>query len=436
MKDPPRGDASSVADLAVVAHALAARATDLVSGTTAAVLGDELTTNGGFTGSAAGWTLGGGATYGTDNITMPDGGTAEQTITVTAGEVYQIEVTGSIDYDAIIELGSVSSGAFPYFNLVTSAGLRAAESGPVVLRVTFVAGGTLDAVTAKHVVPSGGRTIAGVAMRSVDALRSFGLGPDAQEPLTSGARNVGIGHEAQRDLTTGYDNVGIGDECQETLSTGWTNVGVGSKAQQKLTTGAANVAVGVSAQQELTTGYTNVSIGNGALLSVTTGFSNTALGTSALRSLATAWGNTTAGRNAGRNVSTGVENTVVGFDAAYAAVNSVDNATTTAGAQTIVGCQAGLASAVQHEGIVAVGWRAGAAGTRAIAVGYLAAALHDNAVALGDSVTTQRAASLCVGERDIEIMGSSTKGLIMRSPDGTAYRLRIANGGTVTIGTV
>ena len=56
---------------------------------------------------------------------------------------------------------------------------------------------------------------------------------------------------------------------------------------------------------------------------------------------------------------------------------------------------------------------------------------HTDAVALGQGSTTQRSASVAVGPRDIESTGPG-KGLILQSPDGTKYRIAVANGGTIS----
>ena len=63
--------------------------------------------------------------------------------------------------------------------------------------------------------------------------------------------------------------------------------------------------------------------------------------------------------------------------------------------------------------------------------GWQAKCTHDRSVALGSSTTTQRADSVCVGARDIESTGAG-KGVILCSPDGTKYRIAVANGGAIS----
>lgn len=56
---------------------------------------------------------------------------------------------------------------------------------------------------------------------------------------------------------------------------------------------------------------------------------------------------------------------------------------------------------------------------------------HTDAVALGQGSTTQRSASVAVGPRDIESTGAG-KGLILRSPNGTAYRITVSDAGVIS----
>ena len=67
-----------------------------------------------------------------------------------------------------------------------------------------------------------------------------------------------------------------------------------------------------------------------------------------------------------------------------------------------------------------------------VAVGNNAQANHTGSVALGRDVVTARADSVAVGPRDIELQGNS-KGVIMRSPNGTLYKLTVSDAGAVTV---
>jgi hypothetical protein len=70
--------------------------------------------------------------------------------------------------------------------------------------------------------------------------------------------------------------------------------------------------------------------------------------------------------------------------------------------------------------------------SRATALGALSKATHANAVALGVETETARADSLAVGDRDIEIQGVG-RGVILRSPDNTLYRVTVSNAGALVV---
>lgn len=70
-----------------------------------------------------------------------------------------------------------------------------------------------------------------------------------------------------------------------------------------------------------------------------------------------------------------------------------------------------------------------------VAVGNNAQANHTGAVALGRDVVTARVDSVAVGPRDIELQGNG-KGVIMRSPNGTLYRLTVSDAGAVSVAAV
>jgi len=63
-----------------------------------------------------------------------------------------------------------------------------------------------------------------------------------------------------------------------------------------------------------------------------------------------------------------------------------------------------------------------------MALGSMASAAHAGSVALGSDVTTTAAGQVAVGARDVEVQ-DATKGLVLRSPDGSRWRATINNAG-------
>jgi len=197
-----------------------------------------------------------------------------------------------------------------------------------------------------------------------------------------------------------------------------SNTAVGLYAQRSLTTGSSNTAVGLSAQYSLTTGSNNTAVGLYAQYSLTTGSNNTAVGLYAQYSL-----------------TTGSSNTAVGLYAQYFPAGNASNATTTGARQTSVGTETGQSVTTQLNDITTLGYRALAGADFGTAVGSGAHAAHLRSVALGSTTTTTADDQVMVGTRDVEIT-SATRGVILRSPNGTRFRVTVTDAGALTVSAV
>jgi len=171
-------------------------------------------------------------------------------------------------------------------------------------------------------------------------------------------------------------NTAVGSQSLVNVATGGNNAALGAYSMNSLVSGFANVAVGTSTQYSTKVGYENTSVGYAAHFSLTTGFYNTALGSSAGRAFTTGYCNLALGRNTGYTGTTG----------------------------TI-------------SGAVCIGTDSSGTGAQATA---------NNQIVLG----TANHNTLIAGS--LEMTGSGT-GIIVRSPDGTRYRLGVANGGAVSV---
>ena len=69
-------------------------------------------------------------------------------------------------------------------------------------------------------------------------------------------------------------------------------------------------------------------------------------------------------------------------------------------------------------------------GQNGVAIGKDTIVNADSAVALGNGIVANRASTTSVAELETKTVGG---GVIMYSPDGTAYKLTVANGGTLTV---
>ncbi|MEZ5119651.1 MAG: hypothetical protein R2686_07085 [Candidatus Nanopelagicales bacterium] len=236
--------------------------------------------------------------------------------------------------------------------------------------------GTATAISVKLVTARNANVAALVAGARVSQQSSNTFVGTLPTNLTTGSNNSAVGYAAQISLTTGSYNSAVGRSAQYALTTGSNNSAVGYAAQISLTTGTYNSAVGGSAQYALTTGSHNSAVGGSAQYDLTTGSYNSAVGT-----------------NAGRAVTTGSYNLALGHNAGYSGTTATIS------------------------GSVCIGTDSSGTGAQAT---------DDNQIVLGTSTHN----TLIAGS--LEMTGSGT-GIIVRSPDGTRYRLGVANGGTVSV---
>lgn len=261
--------------------------------------------------------------------------------------------------------------------------------------------------------------------------RSTAFGAQAQPALTTGVDNTALGQAAQGALTTGSRNTALGTSTQQFATSPNDNTALGYRAQRLLSTGAQNTAVGSRAQDGITTGGNNTAVGASAQAVLAVGGGDTAVGQQSQLALTTGGLDTAIGFKAQNGMTTGSNNTAVGASAQAEPAGVVGNATTTANRQTSVGNESGQSVATQLDDITTVGYRALAGDQAATAVGSGAKAQHARSVALGYASETTATDQVMVGARDIEIT-DTMRGVILRSPDGTRYRLKVANGGTLS----
>ena len=345
------------------------------------------------------WTLTGAATYSGGAVTVgPAAGSLSTTIPVTNDTVYQVDLTTSASSggDVTVTLGAASA-TYPAAG-ITSVTIVATETGT---RTLTISGATWSA------------TITGVVVKALTRLSPAATIGAAE--VRSWSTNTAAGVYAQRSLTTGVSNTAAGASAQRSLTTGPNNTAAGTSAQRSLTTGSNNAAVGMSAQRSLTTGSNNAAAGTYAQYSLTTGSNNAAVGAYAQYSL-----------------TTGSNNAAAGAYAQYAPAGVTANATTTGNRQTSIGTEAGQSVSTQLSDITTVGYRATAGADYGTAIGSGANAAHLRSVALGSTTATTASDQVMVGPRDIEI-SDATRGVILRSPSGTRYRVTVTDAGTLTV---
>lgn len=203
------------------------------------------------------------------------------------------------------------------------------------------------------------------------------IGVDALPTTTGGVRSTAIGHSALKSLTTGSNNTAVGSQAME-FST--------------LVTGAT--AVGAFALQDGISAYGSVAIGAEALRYSTVSTGTVALGSSAGKKDSTNANNTRADQSV-----------FIGTDTKPLGINQTH--------QIVIG-----------SGAVGLGSNTAVLGSTNITK----TRLYGN-VGVG---TDTPASSLDVANGDVEV-SQIASGIILKSPDGTRYRVTVANGGTLTV---
>jgi hypothetical protein len=223
-----------------------------------------------------------------------------------------------------------------------------------------------------------------------------------------------------------------------------TNTALGVTALNANTTGTDNAAVGYQSLIANTTGSRNSSSGTSSLFANTTGSDNTALGTFALFTNVSSSENTALGSRA-LQVNTGALNTAVGYQSLTSNTTGTNN--------SAIGGRSGryiadgtTANAITNNSVyLGAETKALASGqTNQIVIGHNATGLGSNTAVLGnDSIvttalkgnvgigTTSPASKLTVTGGDIEVTDSAS-GIILKSPNGTRYRVTVSDLGVLS----
>jgi hypothetical protein len=290
---------------------------------------------------------------------------------------------------------------------------------------TFVAvanGAASPAITTNSIriakIVTNGTAITAVILYSRNTYFGYNTGTGN----TYGSLNVAIGSEALETCGNTAYAVAIGYQAMRvnapdgTPSSGMFNTAVGYYAMRLNTTGNHDTALGFSALAGNTTGSANTGIGEDALLANTTGGSNTALGAHSLYQATTASSNTGIGDMVLGNNTTGYSNTAIGASAGIATFSQVGSCTTDHD-MTFIGYRANVDKSVNAGPFV-----------NSTAIGSGAQVDESNIVQLGNTSVVKVRSH---GDFEAQDIGD---GFICKSPDGTRYRITVANGGTVSVG--
>ena len=183
--------------------------------------------------------------------------------------------------------------------------------------------------------------------------------------------------------------------------------------------GNYNTAIGAQAMVSQSGGFpqSNVAVGRQALQNIDDANFNAVLGAYSMRSLSTGSNNTSVGSSSLSKNTTGDNNIAVGYNAGSLLSSNSPNFTPS---NSIF-----IGSDTRAEGV---------GQTNQIVIGHGAIGLGSNTTVLGNATITKTRlyGDIDVAAGDVEV-ADNTKGLILSSPDGTRYRVTVANGGTLTV---
>ena len=258
---------------------------------------------------------------------------------------------------------------------------------------------------------------------------------------TTGTFNVALGYQVLQTNTSGGYNIALGSQGLSNNTTGSSNIALGHVSLFSNTTGTSNIALGISSLQNNTTGSHNVALGNGSLNDNTSGLYNVSLGFASMRSNITGSHNIGLGWRSGQYIADGSENTsgsssiFIGKEARANGSNQINqivigdvaigngNNTATLGNDSIVATHLKGDVVLKVDGSGFSKIKTDTTGT--VMIGDPAAGVTTGLNVTGD--ITMQSSTAAIN------LTSATAAIYMTSPDGTNYKVQMANGGTFNI---
>lgn len=269
---------------------------------------------------------------------------------------------------------------------------------------------------------------------------------------TTGFDNTGLGMGVLSAMTTGYNNTAVGVNALWGTNVGINNTAVGTHALQNNADGSSNTAVGVYSLEKNINAFNNTAVGLGALANNTTASNNTAVGCLALTQN-TATNNTAVGFQALQNNTSGFSNMAVGGSCLVKNTTGYNN----------IGMGLGtLGENIDGSGNVGLGASAlaGSTSSNNTAVGLVAGvtittggnntligaeadvtsgALY-RATAIGSGAKVSTSDTMQLGDVNLASVKSSAAfestgvgaGFILKSPNGTRYRIIVSDLGVLS----
>jgi len=312
------------------------------------------------------------------------------------------------------------------------AGTYTVDGSGVINGITITNKGTgYNTVPVVTPQPGGSSAVLTPALASADGNTATGY--NSLYNNTYGIYNTANGVQALLNNTTGYYNSAFGYQSLYSLSTGSNNSVLGYRAGRNQTSGDSNIYIGYESAYKA--GVTATGSGN-VFMGYQTGINNTAsnnvfIGYQAGYLNGAGIGQTCVGYYAGKAIVTGNYLTAFGYYSLFQATGGGNTAIgdssgyslTTGTTNTFVGQNAGNSASQKVDA------------TNSMALGYGAYTTASNQIVLGNASVTQ---ILCGQDSQAEVKAGKLEttvageGIILKSPDGTRYKITVANDGTVT----
>ena len=389
------------------------------------------------------------------------GGTTSSSIAVDNSGALGIS-TNAIHSSALLEIDSTTQGFLPprmtttkILQIVTPAeGLTVYNT--TLKTLSLYDGAAWDTVVTEN---SGGisRLVDLTTQQSISGYKTFtsGLKVDGTIDLNSTGNSVFIGRDAGlNDDGTANENVGVGFNALLSNTSGANNTANGANALGSNTTGGNNTANGSSALVSNTTGGNNTATGGFALFDNTTGFYNVANGAQALRHNTTGddnvavgylalFSNTTGGANVANGYTAMQYNTTGGINTANGSYTLQRN--TTGNSNTANGSQALYYNTTGNSN-TASGYRAGRytnsggnneASSNSVYIGDFTSSLASgdiNEIVIGSAAEGNGSNTARIGDANVTALyvGGNGAGVVLNSPNGTAYKITVSDAGAIT----
>jgi hypothetical protein len=400
-----------------------------------ATLGSELLTNNEFATDLSGWT---GSNWSWNSGSADPNESIPTLLTQTLTEVvancgyrFVITVTGGRTAGYVqASFGGAASGVthgdgvYSFYLFPTSGGTQTFSLLPVSSFNGLVGSVSLKRIyEIQPILKLKNSLNPAVEIRGDSTLNNVSIGAGTAKYNIDGVRNTCIGVNALAKAVSSYDNVAIGFYA---LPSGSTSVAIGSGALGSNSLGLRNTAIGYNSLSQNTTGVQNTAIGYRSLGSANSN-RNTAIGDDAMYSKTSGNDNVAVGALALRENVSGTNNIAIGSYAGYYETGSYKLYIESSNSSSPL-----IYGEFNNRMVRINGMLYARKTTEQLRLEYDATNYVSATVSSAGNLTLDTTGGTIYTPDTIENTVAGA-GIVLKSPDGTRYRITVANGGTLSI---